>query len=581
MKATSYDKDLKQDKDGTWYRWLGVSTKGTKQQFRLGKDKREATRRFQLIVILFEFQVELAEFYGGDITWCPKQLKAAKDIAKGKPAIFPRHEYGLKNDVMQADAESYVRELAYLNRNGEIWAPEDSAVFSEGLAAIETDQSRNRLARSKLVGTNPDRDPTGQNIGQAVDAFVDYLNNQNTLPDGSLSPWGKTQITQVMSWRNYMAEATERRNDKNVNLALLETDLADLTVAKAQQMVDATRKRPLTFESKKTRRMAPKSAQAINKKIRHFFDWLDLSDDWHWWEPPRFRKLLYKVSPLTNEEKHQRKMKKERWCISDDEIKILYELATPVERILILLGLNCAFGAGEIGNLRIPYVKFDTQEIDGIRFKTGNDTRHYLWPETIEGLQWELNRRETLPKSDKAKDIFFLTEKGGEPLWSKTKAGNYKNGINKRWNDLMKRVKKDHPKFYRYSFGKLRKTAAIRVIELADAESASMILAHGIPSEDKLLTAYVTIPWKKLYAAQEEYGETIRPLLKTSRPPFEQPPKNYIGKKASQILEQHKKDVPALQIARSLEISTMTVYRHLERAGLRKNGQPNLNEDGN
>ena len=576
MKAESYETALKKDPDGTWARWLGVNPKGTKQKFRLGKDKAEAKRRLRLILTLYDSQVDVAEFYGG--SWIPEYLKVAKDIAKGKQARLPRISLQAKSNVIQENAEDYVNYLAFLNRDGEFFVPDSSEDFSEGLKSVEASQRRNRLVRSKLVGTNPDRDPTGQNIAQAVDAFVDYLNNQNTLPDGSLSPWGKTQITQVTSWRNYMAEATEKRNDKNVNLALLETDLADLTVAKAQQMVDATRKRPLTFESKKTRRMAPKSAEAINKKIKHFFDWLDLSDDWQWWEPPRFRKLLYKVSPLTDEEKHQRKIKKEKWRISDDEIQILYQLATPVERVLILLGLNCAFGAGEIGNLRIPYVKFDTQEIDGIRFKTGNDTRHHLWLETIEGLQWELKRRETLPKSDKGKDIFFLTEKGGGPLWSKTKAGNYNNGVKKRWDDLMKRVMKDHSNFHRYSFGKLRKTAAIRVIELADAEAASMILAHGIPSEDKVLAAYVTIPWKKLYAAQEKYGETIRPLLKTPLPPFEQPPKNYIGKKALQILEQHKNGVPALQIARSLEISTMTVYRHLERAGLRGNGQPSPNE---
>jgi integrase len=327
--------------------------------------------------------------------------------------------------------------------------------------------------------------------------------------------------------------------------------------------------------------MAPKSAQAINKKIKHFFDWLDLSDDWQWSEPPRFRKLTYKVAPLTDEEKHQRKLNKERWRISDEEIQILYQYATPAERVLILLGLNCAFGAGEIGNLRIPYVKFDSQEIDGIRFKTGNDTRHHLWPETIEGLQWELKRRSSLPKSDSSKDVFFLTEKRGDPLWLRLKSGNYKNGINKRWNDLLDRVQKDYPNFFRYSFGKLRKTAAIRVIERADAEAASMILAHGIPSEDKVLAAYVNIPWQKLYAAQKAYGDNIRPLLKTPRPPFEQPPKSYIGKKALQILEQHEKGIPVLQISRNLGISTMTVYRHLERAGLRVagDGLPSSNRE--
>ena len=578
MTTTSYETELKQDSDGTWIRWLGENQKGTKQKFRLGKDKAEAKRRLRLILALYDSQVEVAEFYGG--SWSPEHLKAAKDIAKGKQARLPRGFLRVNESVVvQEPPEDYVRVLAYLNRDGEFFLPESSADVSEGLQAIESHQKRNRLVRSKLIGTNPNQDPTGQTIAQAIDSFINQLTSEKTLPDGSMSPWGKTQITQVTSWRRYMSEVTERRNGVDVSLKLLDTDLADLTVAKAQQMVDATRKRPLTFESKKTRQMAPKSAQAINKKIKHFFNWLDLSDVWQWWEPPRFRRLIFTVAPLTDEEKHQQKLKKEKWRISDEEIQILYQLATPAERVLILLGLNCAFGAGEIGNLRIPYVKFDAQEIDGIRFKTGNDTRHHLWPETIEGLQWELKRRESLPKGDDSKDILFLTEKGGDPLWSRTKAGNYKNGINKRWNDLMKRVQKDHPDFYRYSFGKLRKTAAIRVIELADAETASMILAHGIPSEDKLLAAYVSIPWQKLYAAQKAYGETIRPLLNTARPPFEQPPKNYIGKKALQILEQHKNGVPALQIARNLEISTMTVYRHLERAGLRGsgNGLPSSN----
>lgn len=566
--ATIYETELKQEPDGTWYRWVGESEKGTKQKFRLGRDKTEARRRLRLIHSLFETQNDAAEFYGG--SWVPEHLKAAKEIAKGKQAKLPRLSLWVnETDSVVESPESYGRHLAYLNRDGEFFQPEHSGDFSAALRAIDADQKQNRLIKSKLIGTNPDRDPTGQTIGQALDAFIDYLRNQGTLPDGSLSPWGKTQIDQVKSWRRFMSVATETRGGEEVILNLLDTDLSDMTVAKAQQMVDAVRKRPLTFESKLTRRMTPKTAQGIHKKIKHFFDWLDLSDEWQWSEPPRFRKLSYNVASLTDDEKHARKLQKENWRISDEEIQTLVQYATPSERVLIMLGLNCAFGSGEIGNLRIPYVKFDSNEIDGIRFKTGNDTRHHLWPETVEALTWELNRRQQLPKTDKSKDIFFLTEIGGDPLWKKSKAGNYNNGIAKRWSDLLNRVRKDHPTFHPYSFGKLRKTAAIRVIELTDAEAASMILAHGNPSDDKLLAAYVNIPWEKLYAAQKAYGETIRPFLKTARLPFEQPPRNYIGKKALQILEQHHKGAPVPDIARTLGISAMTVYRHLNRAGLR------------
>lgn len=563
-----YETELKQEADGTWYRWLGEDQKKTKQKFRLGRDRADALRRLRLIVTLYESQFSVSDFFGG--SWVPEYLKAAKQIAKGAKPQLPRLSLPVNDTAtIPESAATYVTLLAHLNRDEELFAPESPGLVAQGIAALERPQQRNRLIKSTLVGGTSDREATGQTVSQAVSAFIDYLLTQYTLPNESLSPWGKTQIDQTKSWRRFMSVATETRNGETVSLKLLETDLADLTVAKAQQLIDVVRKRPLTLESKYTRRLAVKTCRAINKVIRKFFDWLDLSDEWQWNEPPRFRKLNYNPAALEDEEKHIQKQKKERWRISDTELEVLVKKATPVERVIILLGLNCAFGAGEIGNLRIPYVKFDTREIDGIRFKTGNDTRHRLWPETIEALAWELERRQQLPKSAESKDILFLAEGSGLPLWGTTEAGNYSDGVAKRWDDLIRRVRKEQPEFHRYSFGKLRKTAAIRVIEIADAEAASMILAHGIPSEDKLLSAYVSIPWQKLYAAQEAYGESIRPILKTSRPPFEKPPKNYIGAKAEQILEQHRTGAPVSQIASDLGLSEMTVYRHFKRAGIR------------
>jgi integrase len=566
--AGVYETELKQEADGTWYRWVGEDQKKTKQKFRLGKDRADALRRLRLIVTLYESQFSLPEFFGG--SWVPEYLKAAKQIAKGAKPQLPRVSLPVSETAtIQESAATYVTLLAHLNRDEPLFEAESPGLVADGIAALERPQQRNRLIKSTLVGGTSDREATGQAVSQAISSFIDYLVSQYTLPDGSLSPWGKTQIDQTKSWRRFMSVATETRNGETVSLKLLETDLADVTVAKAQQLIDVVRKRPLTLESKHTRRLAVKTCQSIHKVIRHFFDWLDLSDEWQWTEPLRFRKLNYNPAALEDGEKHDQKQKKEHWRISDNEIQILVKHATPSERVLILLGLNCAFGAGEIGNLRIPYVKFESQEIDGIRFKTGNDTRHRLWPETAEALGWELQRREQLPQSAESKDIFFLSEGKGLPLWRRSKAGNYNDGIAKRWNDLIQRVRKEQPNFHQYSFGKLRKTAAIRVIEIADAEAASMILAHGIPSEDKLLSAYVNIPWQKLYAAQEAYGESIRPILKTSRPPFEKPPKNYIGAKAEQILEQHRTGTPVSQIASDLGLSEMTVYRHLKRAGLR------------
>lgn len=616
----SYSTELKQEKDGAWYRWLGTDNKGTKQKFRLGKNKSEASRRIKMIQQLHDMQADLARDqqildegsrsssaekplsketianYVGHLldpskidtclswlsqhrpessqpqldsklqtTWLPDFLEVAKLVAKGKTPILPRAKLKVsQTDSVVESSVSYAKAVARLNQDSTNFAS-DSTVIVDARNSITHQQEATRKTKSKLFGTDPDHEPTGQTVGQAIDAFIDYIRSNFTLPDGCLSPWGKTQITQLKSWKNYMSEATEQRDGNECSLMLLNTDLADLTVARAQQMIQVINRRPLTFESHKTSRMKIKTAQSIHKKVRHFFDWLDLADDWNWIEPIRFRKLDYAVQSLTDSEKHIRKLAKDKWRISDDEIKTLYGLATPAERTLILLGLNCAFGAGEIGNLRTPYVKFEVPEINGIRFKTGNDTRHHLWIETVEALKWELDRRTKLPASEQSKDFVFLAEKTGLPLWHRTKSGNYNNGINKRWTGLMERVRKHHPDFHNYSFGKFRKTAAIRVIEIADPATASMLLAHGSISEDKLLSAYVSIPWQKLYAAQQAYGETVRPLFALAGDPFAAAPKDYIGPKAQQIIELHKSGQSVSMIANSLEISRATVHRHLQR----------------
>ena len=69
------------------------------------------------------------------------------------------------------------------------------------------------------------------------------------------------------------------------------------------------------------------------------------------------------------------------------------------------------------------------------------------------------------------------------------------------------------------------KQPRLGVLELADATTASLILAHGVPSSDKLLKNYISIPWQDLYDAQLAYGEAIRPLITTEFDPFKERPR--------------------------------------------------------
>ncbi len=69
-----------------------------------------------------------------------------------------------------------------------------------------------------------------------------------------------------------------------------------------------------------------------------------------------------------------------------------------------------------------------------------------------------------------------------------------------------------------YSFNKLRRTSATRILEISDAETASMILAHKTIGEDELPHHYALLPWNKLYAAQKALEEQLALVPEASGP---------------------------------------------------------------
>ena len=76
-----------------------------------------------------------------------------------------------------------------------------------------------------------------------------------------------------------------------------------------------------------------------------------------------------------------------------------------------------------------------------------------------------------------------------------------------------------------------KKPLAIRVIEIADAEAASLILAHG--TFPRMISCYLhtsIFRGKNYTMHKRKCGESIRPLLELSSPAFEPPSKNYIGR---------------------------------------------------
>jgi len=559
-RMATYDKKVKRSKDGAIVRYIGQNQKAIPEKFRLGYDPREAARRIELIQALWAELENRIHGYPFPF-WEPEYLKAAKAIAKGGQATLP------KNGCYEV-TEKYLGRLATISaRAGTPFEPADPNDLKSALSDM---QQVVQDARSTLSVALNVPAATGQTLAEAFDAYEIQTKNESTDPTGSVSPWGKTKLDQVSSIRAYLTD--KRFGGRN----FLTLDLGELNYTRCDEIYGVFRRRPPTLRTSLKKRMTPASAKHIIKELGNFFDWLDGAEEFEWVEPRRFHSIVKTPEKLNAEEQYQRRESKKRSVVPTEHLKTLVEYALPIERILLLLGLNCAFGAAEIGQLRSGFLRLDEAIIDGVRFKTGNETKHRLWPQTIAGLRWVLERRrqQKLLKPE-YQDIVFLTERG-KPLWHHTPEGNASNGVSNIWNRLIQRVRNDDEQFPPYSFNKLRKTSATRILEIADAATASMILAHNTISDDKLLENYAQLPWEKLFAAQEQFGKELAEVLDVGSPnPWEAPRRTYIGlKKVKTIIALDGKNVAAPEIAKQVGVNLATVYRQLQtKYGKRRAGR--------
>ena len=219
--------------------------------------------------------------------WTRDFLKAAKAIAKGKPPVLPPTPKSKTEPAKYVDA---------LNEVGSEFSPSDLSLYDEGVEQI----SQAIDSRRQALSFRDNAERTGQTVAEAIAGFRDHMNTGALAPDGSVRAWGNTELTQLNSWENFIAEAFRVKDGAKESLDLLNVDLALLSTSKCQELIDVVRLRPISFLSKKRTakdkekqltRLERTSASGIIKVITKFFDWLDTDDDFAWTEPSKFRKL--------------------------------------------------------------------------------------------------------------------------------------------------------------------------------------------------------------------------------------------------------------------------------------------------
>ena len=516
--ATRSRQKWKLDNQGQYSRQVGWkysrNRKLIQHKFRLGDDLKEAKRREQKLLELWG-QVE-HDSTDPPVVWTTLRLGAARQIAKGKFQIeVPRKPLDTP--------EAYARQLHRLQRRYPMVSlvAEDEETYVSGATAnrsmvqgqigeltgqIEELQEQIAIKQSKhtQVGniSKIDLSQHGGMLHDAMRAYIGWIKRDYFRPAlGRVNDGGRTKIRQV--------ETLMTRHEN--------TPLSDLDETAVEEMFRFWRQRP--FKKDSTKPISKKSAENYIGELKRFLSWLHKCKEFDWRKPENFDEIKTKVDAAPGDQ--QRKLVQVD-TYSLDELRLLNEYATPLERVFFLLGLNCGFGVAEIASLLVGEVVlfrghderhqeilgYQTTNADSfikrIRRKNGVYGEHLLFPQTVAAMQWTLQRRSKHPEF-RPESVLLLNDKG-IPYDRPTKGDHRNQQIPNRFAEIVRRVKRDHPDFPSLSFGKLRKTAGDLIRRFADGEIHAVFMCHGQPvATDNLTDVYSNRPFERYSKSFEKY----------------------------------------------------------------------------
>jgi integrase len=97
-----------------------------------------------------------------------------------------------------------------------------------------------------------------------------------------------------------------------------------------------------------------------------------------------------------------------------EEIRRILAVAPIALKAMVLLGINCAVGNTDIGEMPASAVEFEHGVMDFPRVKTGMKRRCPLWPETLDAIRANLAdmQRRRVSRSPEAEGLLFVTREG-------------------------------------------------------------------------------------------------------------------------------------------------------------------------
>lgn len=577
----------KPDSKGRYTRDLGFKLNGSGQsvqhRFLLGKDRAAAEARYDRLTEVWEGVKARWHRKPGPgpfgPVWDALTLKIGQAVAKGEEVVTYSPE----------DLSPFIREEE-VDRRSRNFIPDQANIAGvkvDGMAdAIVFHHKREKAMQVFLMDLQRDFPCVrfsldknecekvvdawvGEQVGQArtaTEALTTALTpvKPTTTLFEALDAWAKTQVEKYTTSEHGKKQADRvvflKRHIKDVPLTLFD-------MASIESVRDKLRNRPETLRGK------PASihyTQSVVKALNAFIEWLAGKYGWRYPDGYRVKGLRLTRTPAENAKRYR----KPRY--TPEELVTLYANASPLERVYLLLALNCGFGAGELCTLQVEEIHFDEKHeeygvqgsyIKRDRTKSGIYAEWRLWPETVQALRWYREH-----KNGKASGPLLLVK--GKPI-AFTKGGNRSQYFANRMKAILRRIAKDKPDFRALSFNKLRKTAATLIRKVGGANVAKEFIAHGTPADDTLLDLYTDRYFLEVFKAQAKVRKKyLLPMFAAVAEPF---PAD--GKKSNpslsletrnKIKEMRAAGVPYKTICEQLHVSMDTVRRYSERTRPRK-----------
>ena len=291
------------------------------------------------------------------------------------------------------------------------------------------------------------------------------------------------------------------------------------------------------------------------KVFRRFLGWA--GDNELWQQPKGYRVKPVRIRMLEDEFAAKATAEQVR-RFKVAELRILWQYARPLERLFMVLALNCGFGQREVITLRLSEIGPD--KIKRLRRKTVVYGEWKLWPETLAALEWYRGQR---PQSEAPQ---LMLTKNGVPYAKPSDKGNSIRAIANAWYRLLDRVEKDHKGFPRLSFNKLRKTAGDFVRRAADGETMAVFHSRGNPvKEDPFSEVYSNRPFRRVFKALRRIHKLLtKKVFATVEDPFPAKPIQTVLSLGTiaRIKTMKAQGFKNGKIAEELGVSKKTVWRY-------------------